>query len=236
MSPPARAIVWDLDGTLIDSVADLTAALNRLLAERGLDTLPATVVRPMIGDGAARLVERAFAASGAPLAGTSLQTAVLRFLQLYGESPVDQTRVFDGAVAAMDQLARAGWTHGICTNKPHAITTDILARLGFDGRISVVVGGDSTPQTKPHPAPLLSCLRQMGVACIDAVMIGDSAIDVLAARAAGLPVVIVSFGYSRQPPRELGADAVVERFDELPAVVAELRSPSPIEAVPAPIG
>jgi phosphoglycolate phosphatase len=236
VSQPSRAIIWDLDGTLIDSVADLSAALNRLLGERGLARLPATVVRPMIGDGAARLVERAFAAAGTPLAGASLEAAVLRFLELYGESPLDQTRVFDGAVAAMDQLTRAGWAHGVCTNKPHAITTDILARLGFDGRISVVVGGDSTPQTKPHPAPLLSCLRQMGVACIDAVMIGDSAIDVLAARAAGVPVVIVTFGYSRQPVRSLGADAVVERFDELPAVVAELRSPSPIEAVLAPIG
>lgn len=236
MSQPPRAIIWDLDGTLIDSVADLTTALNRLLAEWGLDKLPAAVVRPMIGDGAARLVERAFAASGAPLASASLEGTVLRFLELYGERPVDETRVFEGAVAAMDQLTRAGWAHGLCTNKPHAITTDILARLGLDDRISVVVGGDSTPQTKPHPVPLLSCLRQMGVACIDAVMIGDSAIDVLAARAAGVRVIIVTFGYSRQPVHGLGAHAIVERFDELPAVVAELQSLPRLEPATAPIG
>ncbi len=236
MTGSPRAIIWDLDGTLIDSAADLTAALNRLLLEHGSKTLPEAAVRPMIGDGAARLVERAFAAAGTALSVESRDTMVRHFLRLYGENGVRETRRFDGALAVMDRLTRAGCIHGICTNKPHAITTVILDRLGFADRIGAVVGGDSTSQHKPHPAPLLSCLRQLGVPRVHALMIGDSAIDVLAARAAGLPVIIVSFGYSRDPVRSLGADAVVERLDQIPAVIAEFASPAWLQPAIVPIG
>jgi phosphoglycolate phosphatase len=225
MTCSPRAVIWDLDGTLIDSAADLTAALNELLLEHGSGELPEAAVRPMIGDGAARLVERAFAATGTPLSLESRDMTVRRFLRLYSENAVRETRRFDGALAVMDRLTRAGCVHGICTNKPHAIATVILERLGFAERTAAVVGGDSTPHNKPHPAPLLSCLRQLGVSHDHALMIGDSAIDVLAARAAGLPVIVVGFGYSRGPTRSLGADAVVERLDQLPAIIAELASP-----------
>ena len=220
-----RAVIWDLDGTLIDSAADLAAALNELLLEHGARELPEAAVRPMIGDGALRLVERAFAATGTPLSVASRDMTVRRFLRLYGENAVRDTRRFDGALAVMDRLASAGCVHGICTNKPHAIATVILERLGFAARTRAVVGGDSTPHNKPHPAPLVSCLRQLGVSRDHALMIGDSANDVLAARAAGLPVIVVGFGYSSRPTRSLGADAVVERLDQLPAVIAELASP-----------
>lgn len=226
MSRSLQAVIWDLDGTLIDSAADLTAALNELLLEHGAGVLPEAAVRPMIGDGAARLVERAFAAAGTPLGAVKRDLAVRRFLRLYGENPVRDTRRFDGALAVMDRLTRAGWVHGICTNKPRAIATVILETLGFTERIAAVVGGDSTSHAKPHPAPLLSCLRQLGVSRDHALMIGDSAIDVRAARAAGLGIIVVGFGYSRTPPRSLGADAVVERLDQLPAVIAELSSPA----------
>ncbi len=230
MSRSPRAIIWDLDGTLIDSAADLTAALNRLLLEHGARELPEAAVRPMIGDGAARLVERAFAATGTGLSGESRDSAVRRFLRLYGENAARETRPFDGALAVMDRLTQAGCVHGICTNKPHAITTAILDRLGFAHRTGAVIGGDSMPQNKPHPAPLLSCLRQLGVPGTHALMIGDSANDVLAARAAGLPVIIVSFGYGRHPVRSLGADAVVDRLDQIPAAIAELASPAWVQS------
>jgi phosphoglycolate phosphatase len=226
MSRPLHAVIWDLDGTLIDSAADLTAVLNELLLEHGSGALPEAAVRPMIGDGAARLVERAFAAAGTPLGVEKRDTTVRRFLRLYGENPVRDTRRFDGALAVMDRLTRAGCVHGICTNKPHAIATVILERLGFTERTAALVGGDSTPHSKPHPAPLLSCLRQLGVSRDHALMIGDSAMDVRAARSAGLAVIVVGFGYSRAPTRSLGADAVVERLDQLPAVIAELASPA----------
>jgi phosphoglycolate phosphatase len=220
-----RAIVWDLDGTLIDSAADLTFALNRLLVEHGAGELPEETVRPMIGDGAAQLVERAFAAAGPPLGAEVRNAAVRRFLRLYGENAVRVTRPFDGALAVMDSLMRDGCVHGICTNKPDAITETILERLGFAERVGAVVAGDSTPHNKPHPAPLLSCLRQLDVPDdVPALMIGDSFIDVLAARAAGLPVIVVTFGYSREPACGLGADAVVERLDQIPDVIAKLAS------------
>lgn len=219
MSRAAGAIIWDLDGTLIDSAGDLAAVVNELLLEHGAGTLPEAAVRPMIGDGVARLVERAFAAAGASLGAAERDTAVRRFLELYGRNPVRGTRPYDGALAAMDRLSRAGCVHGICTNKPHAIAAAILERLGFAQHVAAVIGGDSTPHKKPHPAPLLSCLRQLGVPRNRALMVGDSAIDVRAARAAGLPVIVVGFGYSRSPASSLGADAVVERLDQLPAVI-----------------
>lgn len=220
-----RVILWDLDGTLIDSAADLTAALNRLLVEYCSVALAEASVRPMIGDGAALLVERAFAAAGVPLGAESRNVAVQRFLHFYGENAVRETRAFGGALAVMDELTRAGCVHGICTNKPCAITAIILDRLGLAERIGAVVGGDSTPQHKPHPAPLLSCLRQLCVPGVSALMIGDSNVDVLAARAAGLPVIVVSFGYSRDPVQSLGADAVVDHLDQIPAAIAALAAP-----------
>jgi phosphoglycolate phosphatase len=222
--PWPRAIIWDLDGTLIDSAADLTAALNRLLLERGLGRLPRAAVRPMIGDGAAALVDRGFRAAGAPLSAEHRKTTVRRFLCLYAENAVRETRAFDGALAVMDALTRAGCVHAVCTNKPRAISALILDRLGFAERTEALIGAESTTHNKPHPAPLLSCLRRLDVPGDVAVMIGDSAVDVLAARAAGLPVVVVSFGYSRQPVQNLGADAIVEHLDQIPGVIAQLAS------------
>jgi phosphoglycolate phosphatase len=221
-----RAILWDLDGTLIDSAADLTAALNKLLVERGSAALPEASVRPMIGDGAALLVERAFRAAGVSPGVESRNVAVQRFLRLYGESAVRETRIFGGALAVMDELTGAGCVHGICTNKPCAVTATILDKLGLAERVGAVVGGDSTPHHKPHPAPLLSCVRQLRVPGVPALMIGDSNVDVLAARAAGLPVILVSFGYSRDPVESLGADAVVDHLDQIPAAIAELSIPA----------
>lgn len=222
MTCSPKAIIWDLDGTLIDSAADLTTAPNRLLEEHGLGQLEEATVRPMIGDGVAALIERAFAAAGAGRSGESRDASVRRFLSLYGVNPVRQTRPVRGALEVMDSLTRAGCVHGICTNKPEAITRIILDRLGFADRTGAVVGGDSTEHKKPHPAPVLSCLRRLAVPGAPALLIGDSSVDVLAARAAGLPVIVVAFGYSRDPVRSLGADAVVERLDQIPGVMAQL--------------
>lgn len=220
-----RAVVWDLDGTLVDSAADLAAAVNRLLLECRLGELPEAAIRPMIGEGAAALLDRAFTAAGAPLAVERRAATVQRFLRLYAEDAVHETRPFEGALAVMDALGRTGCVHGICTNKPAAIAATILERLGFARRVAAVVGGDSATHSKPHPAPLLSCLRRLGFPGGPALMIGDSAIDVLAARAAGLPVIVVAFGYSGEPVQSLGADAVVERLDQIPAAIAHLTSP-----------
>lgn len=216
-----HAIVWDLDGTLIDSADDLASALNRLLAEQGLPGLAEEQVRTMIGDGAARLVERGFAAAGKPLGKSSCHDAVRRFLHLYGENPVQSTRVFDGALEVVDRLSRMGCVHGVCTNKPAAITAAILDRLGLKRSVHAVVGGDSTPYKKPHPAPLLRCLDELGPG-LPAMVVGDSEIDLLAARAVDLPVIIVTFGYSRKPVQELGADALVEHLEQVPQVLSHL--------------
>lgn len=223
-----RAILWDLDGTLIDSAGDLAFALNRLLLEHGLEEVAEEMVRPMIGDGAARLVERGFAAAGKTLDADLRPKVLRRFLFLYGQNPVRSTRPFDGAFEAMEALARKGCVHGICTNKPAAITAAILERLRFSDRVKAVVGGDSTPYQKPHHAPLLRCLHQLGRSSMPAMVVGDSENDVLAARAANLPVVVVTFGYSRQPVQDLGADALADRLDQLPGILAELALPAAV--------
>ena len=219
-----RAILWDLDGTLIDSAGDLAFALNRLLAEHGLASLAEESVRGMVGDGAARLVERGFAAAGKPIDNDSRDDALRQFLHLYGENPVRSTRTFDGALEVMKALSRAGCVHGVCTNKPAAITATILDRLGLARWIRAVVGGDSTPYKKPHPAPLLYCLDELGAGGLPALVVGDSENDLLAARAARLPVIVVTFGYSRKPVQDLGADALVERLEQIPQVLSELPS------------
>lgn len=218
-----RAILWDLDGTLIDSASDLAFALNSLLVEYGFEELAEEAVRPMIGGGAALLVERGFAAAGRALDANTRNRAVQRFLQLYAKNPVHSTRVVDGGLEVMDALTRAGCVHGICTNKPGAITATILDRLRFSERIRAVVAGDSTPYKKPHPAPLLRCLTELGRSSTPAVVVGDSETDVLAARAASLPVVIVTFGYSRKPVQDLGADAVIDRLEQLPGILSGVR-------------
>ena len=180
----------------------------------------------MIGDGAARLVERGFAAAGRPLEDASRDDAVRRFLHLYGENPVRSTRPFDGALEVMEALSHMGCLQGICTNKPAVITAEILNRLGLARWIRAIVGGDSTPHKKPHPAPLRHCLDELGARDLPAIIVGDSENDVLAARAANLPVVVVTFGYSRRPVEDLGADALVERLQQVPQVLLNLASPT----------
>lgn len=219
-----RAILWDLDGTLIDSVSDLAFALNRLLEEYSLESVEEESVRMMVGDGAVRLVERGFAAAGKTLEDHCRDEVMERFLHLYGEHPVRSTRTFDGAHQVLELLSRAGCVHGVCTNKPAGITSTILDRLGLARWIRAMVGGDSTPYRKPHPAPLLHCLDKLGLEGMPAMVVGDSEIDVHAARGANLPVVVVTFGYSRKPVQDLGADALVERLEQVPRLFSGLPS------------
>jgi len=217
----ARALLVDLDGTLVDSLPDLMAALNRLLAAEGQASLNAAEVRPMVGDGAARLVERAFAARGGP-GDVPLPALVERFLAIYEADPVAQTRPYPGAAETLEALAAAGWRLAICTNKPEAASRKVLQGLGLAGLFQEVAGGDSFPVRKPDAGHLLGALGCLDVLPRHAVMLGDSHNDLQAARNAGLPVILVSFGYTRTPARELGADAVIDHFDELPDALARL--------------
>ena len=220
--PRRRAAVFDLDGTLVDSVPDLAAALNRTLAEAGLPPQGRDAVARMVGHGVARLVERGFAAAGAPLDMAALPRWVERFLFFYEADLSTLTRPFPGVPEALDALAAAGWRLGVCTNKPTRLAAGLLDALGLGPRLRAVVGGDAAPERKPHPAPLLMAFDRLGVPAASAVFVGDSETDVLTARAAGVPVALVRGGYTAMPAEELGADALVGGFAALPAALEAL--------------
>ncbi|MBI4184044.1 MAG: phosphoglycolate phosphatase [Proteobacteria bacterium] len=221
---PARPVLlFDLDGTLIDSAPDLAASLNHLLAGLGRGALALPAVTAMVGDGAAKLVERGLAATGGPpAAGPGLAELVARFLAHYERHATVLTRPFPGVAATLAGLAAAGYRAGVCTNKPERATRTILAGLGLARFFAAVGGGDSFPVKKPDPGHVTALLGLLDARPAEAVMVGDSANDVAAARAAGLPVVAVSYGYTPLPAATLGADAVIERFADLPAALARL--------------
>lgn len=210
-------LVLDLDGTLVDSVPDLAAALNRLMEARGLASFAYPEVASMVGDGARVLVERAFTARGVA-ADEAAQSA---FLVDYTANAAIDTRAFDGATEALRRMTDAGWQFAVCTNKPAAATHALLAALGLAPWFAAVGGGDSFPTRKPDPAHLLATLAAAGGAPDAAVMVGDHANDVHAAVGAGVPCIFAGWGYG---PRLMakGAAAVAERFADVPALAERL--------------
>jgi phosphoglycolate phosphatase len=218
--PGAAAVVWDLDGTLVDSAADIAASLNRLLVENDLDALDENRVRNMIGEGVAVLIRRGFEAHGVTPDGARLERLVERFLVIYAEVATASTSLFPGAREALKTLSDAGLRQAICTNKPEAITRQVLDGLGIAEYFGVVVGGDTLPRNKPDPLPLRTVLAGLGVTPEQALMVGDSAIDVRMAHAAGVAVAFVSFGYGPEPPDSHRPDYRIDTFRDLPAVVA----------------
>jgi phosphoglycolate phosphatase len=211
-----RAIVFDLDGTLVDTALDLGRALNALLAEYSRPAVSLNDIRHMVGDGAAKLVERGFNASGGlpkPLPELSK-----RFLEIYGAGVADESRPFPGVVETLERCAAAGIGLGVCTNKPTSLSKSLLDALDLTRFFSSLAGGDG-PVRKPDPRHLLGVVEELKAAPETALMVGDSTNDVQAARNAKMKVVIVSFGYTTVPPAQLGGDRLIDRFDELAPLV-----------------
>jgi phosphoglycolate phosphatase len=216
-------IVFDLDGTLVDTAPDLTAALNHALGVLGRPPVAPAAVRHMVGHGARRLLERGLAASektGGAATPALVEAGVPAFLDYYRQHIADGSRPFDGVEAAMDRLAAAGCRLAVCTNKPIALARALIEAMGWSGRFSAVLGFDSVPLPKPDPGHVWATLEAAGGTAEDAAYVGDSMTDVAAARAAGVPVVVVSFGFSDRPARALGADAVIDHYDALDAALA----------------
>lgn len=207
------ALLFDLDGTLVDSVPDLAAAVNKLLAELGRPALSDTRIATMVGDGAAKLVERVLAASDA--GGVPQHAALDRFLAFYEAEPTRLTRPYPGVPAVLAELAAAGWRLAVCTNKPERATRAVLAGLALDRFFGVVLGGDSLPARKPDPMPLLMALERLGGVPADAAMVGDHRNDVVAARAARVPAIFARYGYGAATLGQEAPDAVIDSFTAL---------------------
>lgn len=211
-----QAIIWDLDGTLVESAPDLAKALGLLLNEQDLLGHPVELVRTMIGGGVPKLIERGFRSAGKKLDSESRDALVPRFMEIYMTCCAENTTLMPGARDALLSFYNAGVIQGICTNKPYEVTRRILHNLDVFGFFDSIVGGDSTAVQKPNPLPLQTCLEELDVRAEDAVMVGDSATDVKTARALDMPVILVANGYTAIPAAELGADYVVENLSELP--------------------
>ncbi len=214
------ALVFDFDGTLIESAPEIRHCLNLLLEEYGRPAVTLAAVERMIGNGVAKLVERGFRATGGP--PDDFDTALRQFIRIYNDAPIDETPVYDGVPETLARLQAAGHVMAICTNKLYEPTVKILEGLDLMRYFQVVAGGDTFPVRKPDPGHLLGVLERLGVAKETAVMIGDSPNDIGCAIDAGVRSIAVSYGYSRVPPAELGADLLIDRFADLPAALARL--------------
>jgi phosphoglycolate phosphatase len=215
-----RAVLFDLDGTLVDSAQDLAETLNGLLAEEGLAGIGLDDVKSMIGDGVGKLMERGLAAAGG---NPSLAPALLpRFLKLYEARAARHTRLYPGCVEALTSLAEKGLRLGLVTNKPYNATLEILDALDLARYFGAVVCGDTLPERKPHPAPLRLAAARLGTAPRETVMVGDNHHDIDAARAAGMAAIAIRWGYAHLPHEELGADRTVTAFCDLPLALTAL--------------
>ncbi len=211
----APTIVYDLDGTLADTAEDLVATLNYLLGREGLAPLPVESARSLVGAGARSLIQRGFAASGKTLDPPTLEALFADYLQHYAAHIADRTRLYPGVDKALAAFASAGWRQAVCTNKIESLAKLLVARLGIAGRFAFVCGQDTFGVGKPDPKPLLETIAASGGVRERAIMVGDSSADIKTARAAGLPVIAVDFGYSDVPVAELGPDRVISHFDQL---------------------
>ncbi|MDX2103871.1 MAG: phosphoglycolate phosphatase [Alphaproteobacteria bacterium] len=224
MSPDALvrrplAVVFDLDGTLVDSAEDLASALDATLTAFARPTLGVAGLRSLIGDGAKRLVEDAWRATGEPADDATLAAALSHFRAEYDACGFATTRLYPGVEGVLVRLAKVGIRAGVCTNKPGGPARTILRRLGLASLLPVVIGSDETKRRKPDPEHLYDVLARLGVAPEDAVYVGDNEHDAAIGRLAGCRTVLVRWGYCRVPIEELPVDALVSDAAALSAAL-----------------
>ncbi len=215
-------VIYDLDGTLIDSARDMCVAVSRVLADHGLPPVSDQDVRIFMGQGSKITMGKAFAKNGRTLDDVALSAVTREFVRYYEADPVSHTTAFDGVGDVVARFARLGLKQGVCTNKFERPARMILEHLKLMPPIADVAGADTFPVRKPDPQHILMLVERMGGSSARTVMIGDSIHDAEAAHRAGIPAVLVSWGYTARPASELGADAVIDRFDALPDALNRL--------------
>ncbi|MCC8981372.1 HAD hydrolase-like protein [Bradyrhizobium acaciae] len=219
-SPPI--IVFDLDGTLVDTAPDLISALNYVLDREGLAPVPLSAARNMIGAGARKLLERGLEVDGRGVSVGELDRLTADFIDYYAEHIVDGSRPFDGLETALDRLAANGHRFAVCTNKLEWLSKLLLDRLGLTPRFAAICGQDTFGVAKPDPAFLRETVARAGGKLPGAIMVGDAGPDVGVARRAQVPVIGVDFGYTDVPMTELKPDRLISHMRDLPAAVAAL--------------
>lgn len=215
-------LVFDLDGTLVDTAPDLVRTLNHVLAETGASPRPLEEMLPFISFGARRMIMEGLAASGRPASDTELDTLLRQFLDHYGDNVAVESRPYPGVVDVLETARATGARLAVCTNKFEKLSRLLLGEIGLAHFFHAIAGRDTLPVCKPDPGHLTGAIAMAGGETVRAVMVGDSATDVNTAKAAGVPCIAVSFGYSEVPALDLGADSVISHFDELPGVLARL--------------
>ena len=219
---PRLALVFDLDGTLVESAADLHAAVAVVFAERGLTPLDLASVTSFIGHGIANLVEQCFIAAGTPLPKAELGQAVGRFTEIYAAAPAVLSRTYPGVRAALSAFTARGVPLAVCTNKAEAVSRKMLEIMDLSAFFALVIGGDTLAVRKPHPEMIHACARGLGVPLDRLCYVGDSETDAATAAAAQIPFVLFTRGYRKAAIRDI---AHAERFDdwlELPALIERL--------------
>lgn len=209
---PFDVVVFDLDGTLADTAPDLTAALNHTLGMLGRPPIPTEGVRRMVGHGVRALLRRGLGATG-EVNEALVEQGFPIFIDYYGGHMADATRPYDGVENALAALDARGVKLAICTNKLEELARGLVDALGWSGRFDAIIGGDTLPQRKPDPAPVHAAIARAGGG--RAAFVGDSISDTDAARAAGIPCVALTFGFSDRPADQLGATVLIDHYDQL---------------------
>ena len=215
-------LVFDLDGTLVDTAPDLVASTNHVLDHLGLPRVNEETLRPFVGHGARHMIERAVGPAAETLTAEEHDELLIRYLDYYGRHIADASRPFDGLLPLLEKFKANGVKLAVCTNKVEAMSRMLLDALDMSRFFVAVAGRDTLGAAKPHPHALLGTIKMAGGDKTRAIMVGDSGVDVATAKAAGVPVIGVSFGYTETPVREFAPDAVIDHFDELEPAIARL--------------
>lgn len=216
-------IVFDLDGTLVDSVPDLAGSLDTLMAERGLAPIGVETARRLIGHGIPNLVRRALAERGVEWQDDTGAAAVKRFTEIYGARVAQETRPYADVETVLEQLAGEGWRMAVCTNKMERFARQIVDHLGLSRHFAVVAGPDTFGVGKPDPRHLTETAAAAGGGH-PVLFVGDSEVDIATGKAAGVPVIALTYGYTKTPLDDLGADRLIDTFAELPDAIASLQA------------
>jgi len=215
-------IVFDLDGTLLDTAPDLILAVNKVLEQVGCRPVEVSAMRPVISLGGREMIKFGLQQNGLAHSDAQLSELYLQFVAYYRENIAVETKPFPGLLSELDRLAGLGCRLAVCTNKLYALAWPLLAEMKLTERFNTVTGRDTFPVYKPDPRHLLATIARAGGKSDNAVMIGDSNTDVKTAKAAGIPVVGVTFGYTDVPITQLGCDAVISHYDQLPDALEQV--------------